>query len=426
MVKMKKFANDLIDFLDQSPTAAHSVENSAKILRENGFFEIKESDEWKLKKGDKFYVIRHNTTLIAGIYGKKPIVDAGYTIIGSHTDSPTFKLKPKAVFSNNGYVQLGVEVYGGPLFSTWTNKELSFGGIVAIKGSNGEIEIKTVKVDKPILIIPQLAIHFNREANTGLNLNPQIHLSPIMGLSKDKVDDSLVKEIIAKEFSVDPSCVVDYELELIDLDKGRLCGINEEFIASRGIDNKSMVHASLYALLEAKKSDKTNMIALFDSEEVGSSTTNGGNSSMMKDILIRVCGGYENYLRATSMSYFMSADGAHAFHPNYPEHTEPRNKVFMNEGPAVKISSRKSYATNLNASALFENLCKENNIPLQKFVNRSDVRGGGTIGSMIATNLGVRTLDLGNPMLAMHSTREIAGVKDHYYMKEAMKVFLNR
>ncbi|MBN1968116.1 MAG: M18 family aminopeptidase [Candidatus Delongbacteria bacterium] len=425
MNQAKEFALDLINFLDKSPTASHTIETSAEILKANGFKEIKESDKWEIKPGDKFYVIRHNTSLIAAIAGNSEITESGYTCIGSHTDSPTFTLKPNSVYKKDGFIQLGVEVYGGPLYSTWTNKELSLAGLVAVKNGN-DVELKLVKIDRPILMIPQVAIHFNRDANTGLNLNPQTHMAPIMGISGEEVDNNLLKNLLGKELGIKSSEIVGFELELIDLEKGRLAGLNEEFIASRGIDNKSMVHASIHALIESGVSEKTSVIALFDSEEVGSSTTNGGNSSFVKDFLTRISGGTEQFLRATSLSYFMSADGAHAVHPNYPEHTEFMHKVYINKGPAVKISSRKNYATNINASALFEKICVENNIPLQKFVNRADVRGGGTIGSMIATNLGIRTLDLGNPMLAMHSTREIAGVEDHLHMKNAMKQFLKR
>ena len=238
--------------------------------------------------------------------------------------------------------------------------------------------------------------------------------------------------MIAKKLKVKKADIVNYELELYDTQKGAIGGLNDEFIFSKGIDDKSMVHSSLYSLISyidsKSKSDYTPLIALFDNEEVGSSTTNGGNSSFIKDILQRLSNdttnSNENYLRAISNSFFVSADGAHALHPNYQEKFEPRNKVYLNKGPVIKINANTNYASTVESIAMFEIICNNKKIPYQKFVNRSDIRGGGTIGSMIATNLGIRTVDIGNSMMAMHSVRETCGVLDHYYMTEALTEFL--
>ncbi len=430
-----KLAKDLIKFLDASPTASYCILESEKMLLKSGFKRIYENDSWKLKKGDKFYIVRHNSALVAGIMGEKSPKQAGYRIIGSHTDSPCFKLKPNSVFKNDGYIQLGIEVYGGPLFSTWTDRELSLAGLVVLSSNkdNGYI-IKEIDFDKPLVRIPQLAIHYNREANTAFKLNPQTQLTPILGLddgSIKKVDDDLIKDMIAKKLKVKKEDIVNYELELYDIQKGAIGGLDDEFIFSKGIDDKSMVHSSLHSLINyvnsGSKSDYTPLIALFDNEEVGSSTTNGGNSSFMKDILQRLSNdssGNENYLRAISSSFFISADGAHALHPNYQEKFEPRNKVYINKGPVIKINANTNYASTVESIAMFEIICNNKKIPYQKFVNRSDIRGGGTIGSMIATNLGIRTVDIGNSMMAMHSIRETCGVLDHYYMTEALSEFL--
>ncbi|MBU4485759.1 MAG: M18 family aminopeptidase [Candidatus Delongbacteria bacterium] len=421
---MLKLAKELNRFIDASPTASHCVSETEKKLLENGFKRLYEKDVWKLKNGDKFFVIRHESALIAGIYGKKNLKEFGFRIIGSHTDSPSFKLKPKAAFIKDGYIQLSTEVYGGPLYASWLDRELSLAGNVVVKKGKS-YEIKLIDLEKPVLIIPQLAIHYNRDVNEAFKLNPQENLVPIMGLSEKTVNDDYIKDIIAEKLKIKASEIINYDLELYAVQKGNICGFENDFIMNRGLDDKSMVHASLQALLEVTPSDSTMIIALYDNEEVGSSTTNGGKSSFTCDVLERLTNfNREDCLRAIDRSYFISADGAHAIHPNYSLKFDKLNKVYLNKGPVIKINANTSYATTTESSAVFEMICTAKKIPYQKFVNRSDVRGGGTIGSMIANNLGIRTVDIGNAMLAMHSVRETAGVKDHYWMKEAMKGFL--
>jgi aspartyl aminopeptidase len=418
-----EFAKELNSFIDASPTASHCVLQAEKMLKKNGFKRLFESDPWKLKKGDKFYVIRHASAVVAGIVGKKAPEVSGFRIIGSHTDSPSLKLKPKAAFEKEGYIQLSVEVYGGPIFASWTDRELSLAGKVVVKKGR-TYEVVPVDMEKPMVMIPQLAIHYNRDVNTANNLNPQEHLVPVMGLSDKPVSDEMIKELIAKKLKIKSADIINYDLELYPVQKGIIWGENNEFLSNKGIDNKSMAHASVCALTEAKASDSTIIAALYDSEEVGSSTTNGGKSSLTADILERLTGfNRENYQRAVSVSYYMSADGAHAMHPNYILKFDNLNKVYLNKGPVIKINANTNYATTAETSAVFEMICQAKKIPYQKFVNRADVRGGGTIGSMIASNLGIRTVDVGNAMLAMHSARETAGTEDHLLMKEAMKGF---
>ncbi len=421
---VQTFAKELNSFIDSSPTASHCVAEAEKILVSKGFRKLEEKDAWKLKKGDRFYIIRHESALIAGITGKKEPERSGFRIIGSHTDSPCFKIKPKSVFVREGYIQLSIEVYGGPMYASWTDRELSMAGRAVVKKGKG-YGISLVDLEKTVLMIPQLAIHYNREVNDSFKLNPQETLIPVCGLTEEPAGDDMIKDLIAKKLKVKSSDILNYDLELYPLQKGSIWGQNGEFISNRGIDNKSMVHASVSALTESDRSDSTVIAALYDNEEVGSSTTNGGNSSFTQDILERLCGfSRENYLRAVSLSYYMSADGAHAIHPNYSSKFDNLNKVYINRGPVIKINANTNYATTPESSAVFEMICQKLNIPYQKFVNRADVRGGGTIGSLIATNLGMRTVDVGNAMLAMHSARETAGTKDHWLMKEAMKGFL--
>jgi aspartyl aminopeptidase len=422
--EMLKLAKELNGFIDASPTASHCVSAIEDVLKKNGFKQLFESDGWKLKNGEKFYVVRHNSAVIAGIKGKKDPKKSGFRIIGTHTDSPGFKLKPRAVFVKEGYIQLSTEVYGGPIYSSWLDRELSLAGKVVVRDGSG-YKVVLADLEKPVLIIPQLAIHYNREVNDSFKLNPQENLLPVMGLTVKEISDGFIKDILARKLKIEADRIVNYDLELYPVQKGELCGFGEEFIVNKALDNKSMVHASLTALLEMQPEDSSVIAAFYDNEEVGSSTTNGGKSSFTEDVLERICDcERENYLRALSLSYYMSADGAHAMHPNYTGKFDSQNKVYLNKGPVIKINASTSYATTTESSAVFEMICEKRKIPFQKFVNRSDVRGGGTIGSMIACNLGIRTVDVGNALLAMHSARETAGVEDHYWMKEAMKGFL--
>jgi aspartyl aminopeptidase len=419
-----RLVKELKDFIDGSPTPSHCASAAEKILIADGFKRMCEKDAWKLKKGDKFYVVRNESALIAGVMGHKEPKETGFRIIGTHTDSPAFKLKPKAAFAKEGYIQLSTEVYGGPIYASWLDRELSLAGKVVVKKGKS-YEIVLVDLEKPLLVIPQLAIHYNREVNDAFKLNPQENLVPVMGLTDKEISDEFIKDILAKKIGIKAASIVNYDLELYPVQKGEICGFNEEFFMSRGLDNKAMVHASVAALLEVKKTDATIIAALYDNEEVGSSTANGGKSSFTEDILERLSGCVrEDYLRALANSYYLSADGAHAMHPNYTAKFDNLNKVFLNKGPVIKVNANTSYATTTESSAVFEIICAEKKIPYQKFVNRSDVRGGGTIGSMISSNLGIRTVDVGNAMLAMHSARETTGVEDHWYMKEAMKGFL--
>lgn len=422
--EMLKLAHELNSFIDSSVTAAHCAYEAEQRLLKNGFKRLYETDEWKLKKGDKFYVFRHESALIAGVCGKKEPKDSGFRIVGSHTDSPAFKLKPKAAFVKEGYIQLSTEVYGGPIFASWLDRELSLAGKVVVKKGKS-YDIMLVDLEKPVLVIPQLAIHYNREVNEAFKLNPQENMVPVMALTEKPVSDEYIRDIIAAKLKIKAADIVNYDLELYAYQKGEIIGFNEDFVMNRGLDNKTMVHASLQALLEAKPSDSTMIIALYDNEEVGSSTTNGGKSSFTEHVLERLTGfKREDYVRAISLSYYISADGAHAIHPNYSGKFDSLNKVYLNKGPVIKINANTSYATTIESSAVFEMICRDKKIPYQKFVNRADMRGGGTIGSMISSNLGIRTVDVGNTMLAMHSARETAGVEDHYWMKEAMKGFL--
>ncbi|MDA3884904.1 MAG: M18 family aminopeptidase [Candidatus Delongbacteria bacterium] len=421
--EMLKIAKDLNNFIDRSPTSSHCVIESEEILKKAGYKKIDEAKKWNLKAGDKFYIIRHETSLVAGVIGNKKPNISGFRMIGSHTDSPAIKLKPNSLYTKGGCVQLATEIYGGPIFASWMDKDLSLAGRVIVKKGKS-YEVKLVDLDKLIFNIPQLAIHYNSDVNKAYNINPQEHLVPVIGLSEEKLTDEWLKDQIASKLKVKSSEIINYDMEIYPVQKGVISGFNSDFIVNRNIDNKSMVHASIKAILDTKPSDSTQIIALYDNEEVGSSTTNGGNSTLTADILERLSGSREDYFRAIAVSYYMSADGAHAFHPNYGGKFDANNTVYLNKGPVIKVNANTRYATTAESSSVFEMVCKKKKIPYQKFVNRSDVRGGGTIGSMIATNIGVRTVDVGTALWAMHSTRETCGVEDHANMIQAMNGFL--
>lgn len=418
-------AEKLLTYINASPTAAHAVETSAEMLKKAGFKEIKENAAWKLKKGDKFYIIRHETSLIAGIMGEKP-AENGFKIIGSHTDSPGFKLKAKSLTTNNGFLTLSLEVYGGPIYSSWQDREVALAGKVIVKKGD-KYTIKLVDLKETVFAFPQVSVHYNRDVNTASAINPQNQLIPLLGQSSKPENDDLVAEMIAKKLKIKKTDIVNYELTIYAVQPGNIGGLDQEFIYSGRIDNLGMAQASLEAILNAPAGKTTKMIALFDNEEVGSSTNNGANSSFMKDVLLRLSstdGNIENYFRAIANSFFVSADGAHSVHPGYQEKFDSLNRVFMNQGPAIKINANTGYASTAESIGYFELVCQKAGIPYQKFVNRADIRGGGTIGSMIATNLGILTVDIGNPMLAMHSARETCGTADHYYMTKVLTQFM--
>lgn len=418
-------AQQLLNFIDASPTPFHCVETLKKKFMDQGFQALREENAWDLERGGKYYVTRQDSSFCAFILGEKPLQETGVRIIGAHTDSPNLRLKPNATYLKAGYVQVGVEVYGGVLLNSWVDRDLSLAGRVVIR-ENERLVPHLIRIEAPIARIPQLAIHLNRKVNEdGLVLNAQTHLPPLLSLSSEPLT---VEAILAKA-GIPFSPLVSFDLQLYTTQKSSFGGLQEEFIFAPRLDNQAMCFASAQSLLEtaSSKTEHTRLMACFDHEEVGSVSAHGGDSTFLRDLLERmVCHEnrpQESYFRTIARSFFISADMAHAVHPNYEEYHEPRHQPKLNQGPAVKTNASQRYASNGDTTSIFIELCRQAEVPVQHFITRTDIPCGSTIGPMTTAKLGIRGVDAGNPMISMHSSREMAGAKDPYWMEKVFSRF---
>ncbi|MEE0932995.1 M18 family aminopeptidase [Clostridium sp. D43t1_170807_H7] len=428
----KKLALELVDFLYDSPSACHGVKATQKILDENGFIEIKETDKWDLQAKGKYYVIKNDSALIAFEVGTGDIEEAGLRLIGAHTDVPGFRIKPNPQMISEGkYVKLNTEVYGGPILHTWFDRPLSIAGKVSLKGASPlKPETRLVNINKPLLIIPSLAIHMNREVNEGFKINRQVDTLPLLGLINDKLEkEDYLMNILAEELQVNKEDILNFELGLYEYEKGMLIGMNEELISSGRFDDLWMVYAGIKALVDSRENAATKVMICIDNEEIGSLTAEGANSTLLNNILERIALGLgkdrEGYYRTLANSIMISADLAHAVHPNLGDKHDPTNRPVLEGGPVLKIAASGSYSTDSFNGAVFAGVCEAAGVPFQKFVNRSDVRGGTTIGPVTAANLTIPVIDMGAPVLGMHSIRELASVKDNYYTVKAFTEFFS-
>ncbi|CCQ90911.1 putative M18 family aminopeptidase 2 [Nitrospina gracilis 3/211] len=426
----RPLAEALLEYIDASPTPYHAVAETVALLKASGFSELKEEDAWSPKPGARHYVVRNGTSIVAFVTGTRPPEETGFKIVGAHTDSPNLRLKPHPAYEKNGYGQLGVEVYGGVLLTTWTDRDLSLAGRVMVQRRQGPAEPRLVKFDRPLLRIPQLAIHLNRNVNDqGLVLNKQSHLPPVfMMAEKSQVTDKTLRQLVSKAVKCKPEEILSQDLMLFDTQPSSFAGAEEEFLFAPRLDNLASCHAALRALVDAPKKDaSTRLVVFYDNEEVGSETAQGGGSPFLKDTLERLAmqskQPREAFLRAVAKSLFISADMAHAVHPNYADQHDIRHMPLLNRGPVIKSNAGQRYATDGETGARFELLCKKAKVAVQKFVMRSDLACGSTIGPITAANLGIRTVDVGNPMLSMHSVREMAGAHDHADMVRVLKEF---
>ena len=428
----KKLALELVDFLYDSPSACHGVKATQKILDKNGFVEIKETDKWDLQAKGKYYVIKNDSALIAFEVGTGDIEETGFRLIGAHTDVPGFRIKPNPQMISEGkYVKLNTEVYGGPILHTWYDRPLSIAGKVSLKGSSPlKPETRLVNINKPLLIIPSLAIHMNREVNEGYKINRQVDTLPLLGLINDKLEkEDYLMNIISEELQVNKEDILNFELGLYEYERGSLIGMNEELISSGRFDDLWMVFAGIKALVDSRENAATKVMICIDNEEIGSLTAEGANSTLLNNILERIALGLgkdrEGYYRTLANSIMISADLAHAVHPNLGDKHDPTNRPVLEGGPVLKIAASGSYSTDSFNGAVFAGVCEAAGVPFQKFVNRSDVRGGTTIGPVTAANLTIPVIDMGAPVLGMHSIRELASVKDNYYTVKAFTEFFS-
>jgi aspartyl aminopeptidase len=427
-----KKAEELIDFIYESPTAFHAVESAKEILLSNGFSEIKEEDSWELKNGGRYFFTKNSSALVAFTIGKENAVEKGFRIIGAHTDCPGFRIKPNADMEVEGaYVKLNTEVYGGPIINTWLDRPLSLAGKVTLKGENAFYpEVKLINIKRPILVIPNLAIHMNPKVNSGLELNRQKDVLPLLSLVNDNFEKGkYLLKLIAKELDVKEEDILDFDLFLYEFEKGTIMGLNNEFISSGRLDDLSMVHCGIKALVQSNLGSSTNVMVCFDNEEVGSHTKQGADSPLLSSTLERIVlsqsENREDYYRAIAKSFIISSDLGHALHPNYGEKSDPVNRPIVNKGPIIKLSASQNYTSDSVSSAVYRNICEKAKVPVQLFVNRSDERGGSTIGPISSSHVNIPSVDMGMAILSMHSIRELGGVKDYVYTLESFKEFYN-
>lgn len=427
-------AKDLLDFIDASPSPWHAVNSVEQRLLKQDFNQLHETEAWQLKAGGRYYVVRGGASIIAFTLGSQSLIESGFRMVGAHTDSPGLRLKPNAAYGSDGLVRIGVEVYGGPILATFTDRDLSVAGRVTIRtaaGFGSKFEMRLVKFDDALMRLPNLAIHMNREVNDkGLVLNKQTELPLIFGESKAGVEaDQQFLAHIAEALKVEPKDILTFELNVFDTQKGVFWGANQEFIADSQLDNLASCHAALTALLATENPNSTCVCALFDHEEVGSESTTGASGSFLNDVLNRITSNQqlsnEARLRALAQSFFISADMAHAYHPNHPSAYEPCHHVLVNKGPVIKTNANQRYSTSAETAARFITLCEKAKVPYQQYAHRTDLGCGSTIGPIVAANLGVPSVDIGSPMWAMHSIRESAGVLDHGYMIAVLKAMFN-
>lgn len=427
----------LLDFLDKSPVNFLAVKNIVNELELNGFHRIDPSMPLpELKAGDKLYVTKNDSSVYAFHIGRQPIADKGFHMICAHSDSPTFRVKPNAeMLTEGGMVRLNTEVYGGPIMSTWMDRPLTLAGRVIVRGEDVMApETMLIHVKRPLLQITNLAIHFNRQVNDGVKLSKQKDMLPLLGQITNTLEAgnlliNVILEELNKERHVSKEDILDFDLYLADATPACTYGVHNEMISSGRLDDLSMCFAGLEALLAAKDCDTTQVLAIFDNEETGSQTKQGAASPflafMLKRIALAQSNTEEAYYQAVERAFMISADNAHAWHPNYPEKYDPTNHPVLGGGPAIKFNAAQKYASDAVSAAIFAGICQKAGVPCQKFVNHSDVAGGSTLGNILASSIPLKGVDMGNAILAMHSCRETGSTKDHEYCVKAFTEFYN-
>lgn len=429
---MEHQIKSLLNFLDSSPCNFYAVHTVREILINNGFAEKSLEDALTAQPGEKFFVTKNHSAIFAFTVGKKPVADTGLKIIAAHSDSPCFRVKPHAeMLCEGGIVKLNTEVYGGPILYTWFDRPLSLAGRVLLKGNDALHPItRLVKIDRPLFSISHLAIHFNRAVNEGNKISKQKDMLPIIAKVNNTLEaENMLLHLVADELQVDTGDIIDFDLLVYNTEKATTFGLNNEFISAGRLDDLSMVHAAIEAIIDVKDDNATCVAAIFDNEETGSGTKQGAGSPVLANVVQRMVesqgGNYDGYCRALAKSFLVSADNAHAFHPNYAEKYDPTNHPALGDGPCIKINANCKYMSDAHSAAIFKSLCIEAGAPYQYFVNHSDVAGGSTLGNILTGQMDIAGVDVGNPLLAMHSVRETGSVTDHMNMIKVFKQFFS-
>jgi aspartyl aminopeptidase len=422
-------AGDLRRFVDASPSPFHAVAEMVRRLSAAGFQELREADRWELAPGDRRYVVRDGGSVIAFRLGSAPLSEAGARLIGAHTDSPTFKVRPRPDVRRVGYRLVGVEPYGGVLFHTWMDRELTLAGRIAVRTTAGDIDLLPVHLPGAPLRLPSLAIHLDRSVRDGLKLDPQRHIVPLWGPDLD--DENGLRDALAEHAGVAAADIVGHDLVTADTAPAAVTGADDRWIAAPRLDNLGSCHAGLLALLDAVENETatTAMLVANDHEEVGSGSAEGARGPFLADVLDRLVavtddGDRQALPRALAQSRLVSADMAHAVHPNYAEQHEPGHRPALGGGPVIKLNANQAYATDARSGAWFTVCCAEAGVPVQHFVSRADLPCGSTIGPLTATRTGIPTVDVGAPLLGMHSCRELAAAVDIGLMARALSACL--
>lgn len=445
MKEYVKYAKEMLEFIEKSPSCFHAIGNVKRSLEEQGFLPLREKDTWQPEAGKGYYVVRNDSSIIAF---RLPQTDAvkGFHMVAAHSDSPTFKVKeaPEIMVEEN-YVKLNTEKYGGMILSTWLDRPLSIAGRVAVcrkeeasgntqaaQKDNGEkaadtISTELVNIDRDLLVIPNVAIHMNRDMNKGVEYNPQIDMLPLFADGKESKGKGALLKKVAKAAGVKPSDILGQDLFLYVREKGRIIGEKGEFVLSPRLDDLQCVYAAVKAFTQAKSREYINVCAIFDNEEVGSGTAQGADSTFLEDVLWRIAEGLKvsktTYLQWLADSFLISADNAHAVHPNHPEKADPTNRPYLNGGIVIKYHGSQRYTTDALSAAKLKQLCKKAGVPFQTYANRSDVAGGSTLGNISTSHVSVCSVDMGLPQLAMHSAVETAGTKDTAYAVRMFEEF---
>ena len=417
---MATYTEKLLSFIDASPVNFLAVRNVCNTLLDNGFVQLHAEEALK-DLPDKFFITKNDSAVFAFHLGRQSMADAGFRIIAAHSDSPTFRIKPNAeMVGEGGLLRLNTEAYGGAILNTWFDRPLSLAGRVILRSADAlNPQTRLLNIKRPLLVIPNLAIHFNRQVNDGVKLSKQKDMLPILGYVNDRLEaDGLLVRLIANELQIEKEQIIDFDLYLYDTTPACLVGLNNEFISSGRLDDLSMVHAGMEAMTaESAKPEATKVLAIFDNEETGSGTKQGAGSNFLMSLIQRIVlaqgGSLDDYYRSVEKAFMVSADNAHGFHPNYAEKYDPTNHALLGGGPVIKINAAQKYATDAMSAAVFQQICERAGVPCQRFVNSSDIAGGSTLGNILTSSIAINGVDMGNPVLAMHSVRELASAADH-------------